>query len=256
MTAPLPTSNERRTPAHCATHGPYESRELWLGDRRLTAIGCPQCREAVRRQSDERAAARAAHRRVADVAEAWRLAGVPPRFTDATLEGYEATTPEQRKVLGLCQRYAREWPEMRRKGRCVVFLGLAGTGKTHLACAILRAAVEQGATGRYVTLGALLREIRASYHADATRTEEQIIRAYAWPDLLVLDEIGADRDTEFAKQVLFALMDARYQAFLPTLCVSNLPLPEFKAAVGDRVLDRLRDQGGRFAACDWGSYRR
>ena len=74
-------------------------------------------------------------------------------------------------------------------------------------------------------------------------------------DLLLIDELGAQGGTEFERQSLHQIIDTRYRNMRPTIVTSNLPSGKLSAYIGDRALDRLRENGGQAITFDWESSR-
>lgn len=111
--------------------------------------------------------------------------------------------------------------------------GACGTGKTHLACMVAREAMEKNLCAEYIQPGRLLRRVRGKTGAE----EQAEIDRLAGLDVLVLDDLGAEKDTEYAIQILYEVVDGRVMSYRNGLVItSNLPLPELARKLGD---DRL-----------------
>lgn len=254
----------------CATHGAYTAT-LWEMDPAPTPrhgrplpsylapfwSRCPTCDAAMQREADVRDAEIAG-----GVTERDRLArarraslGIPARFVDSTVEGWLAPLDAQRRVLDTVRTWLDRFDVALKDGRCLVFCGPSGTGKTRLAAAALRRVSDRGGTGRYVTAFELVAEVRDSYRRDADRTERQVVDAFVAVDLLVVDEVGRQLETAHEREQFFRVIDARYRELRPTLLVTNLSKGEFAAFVGDAIVDRLREGGGQVLAFDWASHR-
>jgi DNA replication protein DnaC len=74
-------------------------------------------------------------------------------------------------------------------------------------------------------------------------------------DLLILDEIGVQFGSETERNLLFDVLNERYEDCKPTLLLSNLPKQDVAKYLGERVMDRLREDGGRVVVFDWESHR-
>jgi DNA replication protein DnaC len=151
------------------------------------------------------------------------LAGVPTRFLAVDVESIDKST------LALCST----------EGRDGLFLhGPPGTGKTHLAIALLK---DHGRMewGSFVTVASLLMELRDSFRDKAERSEREIIEHYAKVQLLVLDDLGAEKTSEFALQSLYIIIDKRYSEMRSTIITSNLTVDEIAEKVGDRIASRI-----------------
>ena len=82
-----------------------------------------------------------------------------------------------------------------------------------------------------------------------------MVAGFIRPDLLILDEVGVQFGSETEKMILFEIINGRYEQLKPTIVISNLAdaLTDY---LGERVVDRLREGGGRMLIFDWPSYRR
>lgn len=239
----------------CEQHGPYAGTISYILGREFPSK-CPEC---LRIKSEEDAARQ---KQQDDMAKQLKLsqklggAAIPARFSDRSLESYQASTARQEKALGICRDYAEGFAEHRKSGRCLMLMGLPGTGKTHLACGIANYLIrETEFSAAYRTVGGMLIEIKASYDRNSERSEAQVMAALTLPSLLVLDEIGATKPSEFELATLFAVINSRYEQGKPTLIVSNLPPKELAGAIGERCVDRLREGGGIVVGFDWESKR-
>ncbi len=89
----------------------------------------------------------------------------------------------------------------------------------------------------------------------AVYDERDVISELAGADLLVIDEIGAQRGSEYEIGLLHEVIDKRYQLVLPTVIISNLLVDDLKGYIGERALDRLRQGGGKAVGFTWASAR-
>lgn len=179
--------------------------------------------------------------------------GIPRRYIEASFASYQAPTPGQAAALTACQQFSADWTG--RGG--MLLLGRCGTGKTHLACAILHAV---GAAGperwvlRYRTVMQALRTVKSTWRAASDESEADALRALIRPDVLVLDEIGVQFGTEAERLILTEMINERYNECRPTVLAGNLTLPELLGVIGERALDRVCDRG-QVVVFDWASYR-
>jgi DNA replication protein DnaC len=115
---------------------------------------------------------------------------------------------------------------------------------------MVRHALERGLSARYETVGRFIRQIKDGWSADRPLD----LTAYTQSDLLVLDEVGAGLSSDLDRSLFLDLIDRRYQDCRPTVCVSNLTLPEFSAYLGERVMAKILDDGLIVIGGDWDSY--
>lgn len=183
-------------------------------------------------------------------------AGIPRRFLARDFDGYHAETPEQRRALDACRRYADGFARVLEAGYSLVLAGSPGTGKTHLACTILAAVMRQGYTGLFVTISEALRLIRATYSPRSERTETEAFELLVSPDLLVFDEVGiAIGDAEKRRALLFDVLNSRYANQRPTVLIGNLDAAGMRAYLGERIMDRILESGSALIPFTWASYR-
>jgi DNA replication protein DnaC len=169
---------------------------------------------------------------------------VPARFSDRTLNNYRPQTKEQREVLRVVRKYLDNFEDRFAAGSGLVLCGRPGTGKTHLACAIVQAVCETGRIAQYTTAIKALRDIKSTWRRDADESEEEALLRYIEPDLLVIDELGVQFGTDAERMLLFSIVNGRYENMEPTILVSNLTVAELSDCIGERVIDRMREGGG------------
>lgn len=236
----------------CKTHGAYDSlchlHGVWLG--------CPACEQAEKLAAEQKKAADLAQERAA----AWQArigrAGIPDRFLDRSLKNFVASTREQRVALAFATSYAEQFEEVRRTGRSAIFIGMPGTGKTHLACGIGMHVIEHfGADVLFITVQRAIRSVKDTWTKGAAQSESEAVATLVGPDLLVLDEVGVQNGTDFERNTLFDVINERYERRKPTLYLSNLPKDELTTYLGARVMDRVREDGGLVVPFTWESHR-
>lgn len=240
-------------PAVCEKHGTFESK-CFIG---AIWSKCPAC-TAVRDQIEkDEAELRDREKRRA----AWHVklgrSGIPDRFQSRTLESFVAETDAQMFALSFAKNYANDFEQVLETGRSALFIGLPGTGKTHLAAGIaMQVMREQNRTVLFTTVMRAVRRVKDSWTKGSAESEGQAISLLSAPDLLILDEVGVQFGSEFEKITLFDVLNERYEKRRPTILMSNLNVDEITAFLGDRVVDRIREDGGKVVRFTWESYRK
>lgn len=232
---------------NCAAHGTYESKGAKVIGN-VVWSSCPKCdaESAERERRDE------FNRRMASKLE---KAGVPKRFVDKDFSNYRVDEPGQTRALMTCKAYAKDFGTQKIDGRCLVLVGTAGTGKTHLAMAIVKEVSRQGFSAKYTTVHECIESIRATWRSDSTESEGAVVKRLAEVDLLVLDEVGVQYGKESEQIEMFKILNKRYNAVLPTVVISNVTVEEVKGYLGERVYDRLRENEGKVVEFKWDSER-
>ena len=238
-------------PDSCEQHGAFESRNF-LG--RIWSK-CPACNAEAEAASKikEEAEARAAK------VERWQRqigdSGIPERFHTRSLNTFKAENDGQRHALSFSTAFADSFGQGPKTGRGAIFIGMPGTGKTHLAVGIGMHLMRQGRPVLFSTVMRAIRRIKDTWSRGAEESESQAVAALVFPDLLILDEVGVQFGTETEKNLLFDVLNERYEKRKSTLLLSNLPLNEVRAYLGERVFDRMREDGGDVVTFGWESQR-
>lgn len=236
----------------CESHGAFESVN-YLG--RIWSK-CPACAAQAAEQARQKEAAQDRINRKAAWEQRIGDACIPERFADRTLNNFIASTPEQLSALAFATAYADGFADVMKTGRCAIFVGNVGTGKTHLAAGIaLRLLRRDGRPVLFTTVMRAIRSIKDTWSSASTKTEAQAVAALVYPDLLILDEVGVQFGSETEKLILFDVLNERYEKRKPTLLLSNLDVEGVKAFLGERIFDRMREDGGDSIPFDWESYR-
>lgn len=241
--------------ARCETHGDYIARITKHSDQ---ATGCPVCADEARAEREALEAAEE-RKRTSRARLEKRLGAsmIPPRFAGKDFASYRAANKGQASALAVCKQYAEQFRANYEDGRCLLLVGHVGTGKTHLASAICEFVIrELNAMAVYRTLYSLMQYVKGAFDNASSYTEAQAYESLTQPHLLVIDEIGATKQTEFEQATLFNVINGRYEQQKPTVIISNLMPAELERALGDRVMDRLRENGGICLVFDWDSARR
>lgn len=157
------------------------------------------------------------------------------KFSERTFDSFE-TKPKNAEAYWACKEYAENLTRHTKNG--LLLAGPVGTGKTHLAAAILKAAFGRGIPAAMVPVPKLLMEMRQAIHTnEAKPLAEKVQNRF----FLVLDDLGAERVTEWTQEALYLLINDRYEAELPTVVTTNCTPEQLAGQIGDRSVDRLRE---------------
>jgi DNA replication protein DnaC len=185
---------------------------------------------------------------------------IPPRYARCTLENF-LIYPNERLTAALAQarKFVEAFPAVQ-KGLCLI--GPPGIGKTHIAAAVLRQLVtEKHVRGLFYDVRDLLRVIRSTYNPVVRTAEMDIIRPVMNAELLVLDDLGAEKPSEWVEETMNLIVNTRYNERRPTIFTTNyvnvpdeMEVDSLKARVGFRMHSRLLEMC-EFLEYDGGDYR-
>lgn len=176
-------------------------------------------------------------------------AGIPERYAVCTLDGFRTARADSPDIPSgpllkahvRARRYVDRFPEHRELG--LLFTGPPGVGKTHLAVAILSDVVRRyGVRGRFVDFTSLVHEIQTTFDPGSQTSKAAILDPVMEADVLVLDELGAQKPTEWVQNVLYLIINTRYTERRPTLFTTNYRVPQERPAA--RETARGAESGG------------
>jgi DNA replication protein DnaC len=239
--------------------GCMKHREMFTSYNTASGVwsGCPKCadeRDAEVRELSRKISKELSERsRIADWLEKMERCGIPERFRDRSLESFVAKNNGQKQALDFSVDFAKTIDE--RPGRCAIFVGKPGTGKTHLAVGIGLELLKRRVGVSFITAIRALRRIKDTWSKNAVETESEAVESLVWPQLLILDEVGVQFGSDAEKILLFDVMNERYEKRKSTIILSNLSVDEIKGYLGERIFDRMREDGGECVVFDWESHR-
>lgn len=120
----------------------------------------------------------------------------------------------------------------------LMFTGLKGTGKTHLAAAIANRLMAEGVPVIFATMIDLLDKIKESFDRSSTTSEDAVLNLYKTADLLIIDDIGKEQPTEWALAKMYQIINARYEDYKPIIITSNYSPEELTERMTPRGGDR------------------
>jgi DNA replication protein DnaC len=155
-------------------------------------------------------------------------------FDRPPLPEIATTAPDQVQEV---RRYVRNISEHLDQGRGMWFWGDVGTGKTTLAMIISKAAIDAGRSVAIYSLPRLLNLLRESLQADGGLTD--LLDRLSLVDLLHIDDLGAENQTDWVLEQLYSIVNSRYEAQRAIVATTNLQPEALSERLGDRTVSRL-----------------
>lgn len=180
--------------------------------------------------------------------------GVSKRNLLKTFDSYHAATPEQAKAKASFKEFADSVCNGLTTSNLIA-CGSVGVGKTHLASSATNQIVRKGKDCRVIKIIDLIRQFKDTWDKSNDATEKGFLDHYTKIPALIIDEVGVQFGSDTEKMIVFDIIDGRYNNMLPTVLISNLAIDGVKELIGDRAIDRMREDGGNVVAMKWDSYR-
>lgn len=175
--------------------------------------------------------------------KAMDLSRIPPRYLPCDFDSYNPQSFLQGKAKNSAFDFAADYPQLDEdfpEGG-LLLSGPSGTGKTHLAVSILKTLVKKGIGCLFVDFHDLLTEIRTSYDELSQTSELQILRPVLTTEVLLMDDLGSQRMTEWMMDTVFHIINLRYQQKKTLIATTNLvmELSPVRGSAGETLRDRL-----------------
>ena len=216
---------------NCRTPKEFDAPKLGI-----VPIRC-QC---VKEAEEKAEAQRAERQRQERIADRLKESGIPAKYIGQTLQNIDKTG-EISGFVEVCQNYLDNWIENKAKGKGLFFYGTVGTGKTMLACIIGQDLIKIGYAVKFLSVYDILRRPQGFAYAEANEDFDEMIKKV---HLLIIDDLGVERTTPYAKEQVTAVLDMRYGSGLPMIVTSNLSNAELsnpKDMADARIKSRITE---------------
>jgi DNA replication protein DnaC len=179
------------------------------------------------------------HREFLDMVAKNRSIGLPdPELRKHTFENDLGYNPKQ---IDMAKKYVQHWEEFQNTSTGLILWGNVGTGKSFIAGCIANALLDKGVPVIMTNFARLLNKLTDMYAGD----RNEYIDSFKRYPLMIIDDLGIERNSEFAREQVFSIIDSRYRSQLPMIVTTNLSLKKLKnpedmarARIYERVLER------------------
>lgn len=148
--------------------------------------------------------------------------------------------PGTEKAYKMAKDYVENFGIYKREGKGLLLSSIPGTGKTHLCGAITNELLKNLTSVIFVVVPELLQHIRNTY-GKGTETEAQIMYGLSECDLLILDDIGAEKKSDWTMEKLFTVIDSRYRNNQPIIFTTNCDSDDLEERIGERTFSRIME---------------
>ena len=162
-------------------------------------------------------------------------------FPDSDMQNWSFANDDlsNERITRALKNYSDNFEELRKEGKGLLLYGNCGTGKTFAACEVANALIDRGYPVLVTNFARILNTLQGSFE------KQDYIDSLNRFQLLVIDDLGIERDTAFAKEQVYNIIDSRYRALLPVIITTNLSIEKIKSPddmensrIYDRVLER------------------
>lgn len=216
-------------------HQPKERRLELLGREHIVGVLC-ECERAKREEEEEVSRKHQAEMAFWEKMTDLRKDNIcDPTYETVTLANDDGTN---QKVSNFCRKYIDRWPQMLENNIGILFHGPVGTGKSFFACAIANELLQKHVPTTITSFPRLLNLLQDS------NNRQWLLDCLGNYKLVVIDDLGVERETSYAAEQIFAVIDARSRAKLPTIITTNLTKQEMENQPSmqyRRIFDRVRE---------------
>ena len=235
-----------------------ECGKVYDGFESLRESICNECEEAKREKGKDK------QNKIFVLDTTHRI--FPKRFKDCSFDNYVIKNDDQQKAFNKVCEYIKN-SDIKKSGNNLILSGSIGTGKTHLAIAAIRYTIEHGEKidheldyskyanpyyFKYCTIAEIITDARFAMSYGGNKSSITQYYNYKW---LVIDEIGRQTGSDNEQNILFEVLNKRYNNILPTILITNETGDSLKKYLGTALIDRMIETGSVFVNMEWVSYR-
>lgn len=223
---------------------PFENRVSFYANP-YTCI-CPKAQKAEERHREEmrqefirKQQEREAAEKMERIRQLFKISSLPARFSDRTFDNFERNNNNEH-AFRTAYEYADHFGVYQGEG--LLFSGQVGTGKTHLAAAIAIHLLNGQIPVIFGTVTTLLGRLKQTYSKESAETEREILDALTTANLLILDDIGKEKPTTWVQQMLYEVVNTRYENRKSLVVTTNCDMKDLETRmpdVGPAIVSRL-----------------
>jgi len=208
----------------------------FAGIKKTVQPACP-CEAEALRVADEKSAKFQEQRKLREM---FSISDLGEKFESAAFSQFKPVEGTE-NAYKLSKRFVNEFGTELWKGVALMLWGNAGNGKSLLAASVANELEGKGKTVVFISMPNLLQKIRNTFNNNNKESEDEIMKALHTCDLLIIDDIGTEKVTDWVEDVIYRIVDGRYTRKKPIFVTSNLNPDDLGAKIGPRSMDRLTE---------------
>lgn len=216
---------------HCGVCG--EAKQAYLSKDTFWGKVCrPRMCRCERENQDREMKQRLEKEHMQKVKELRRSCFQYSNYADATFQNSKV----ENKQSAFCQEYVKDWKQMKAKNIGMLFWGDVGNGKTYFAACVANALIEQEVSVRMLNFSHILNS--------GFETRNELLEDICRCSLLIIDDFGSERETDYGLEMIHSVLDARYNCGKPMIVTTNLPLQTINNptdVMHKKIYDRLKN---------------
>lgn len=177
--------------------------------------------------------------------KAMSLSCLPKRHLNKGIDAFIAQTDKQKEVFAEAL-----WMLDNLNFTGAILIGNTGTGKTQLATSLAIEFMKKGINCLYTTVLDIMLKIKRSWKDKSDLCEDEVIDRYSSKNILIIDEVGVQFESETERLYITKIIDNRYNNLLPTILIGNVTIKELNNIIGDRAIRRIKENG-KILIFDW-----
>ena len=240
----------------CSKHGYTDHSIIQLHNKRIEmCLICQKERQNEAQDNERRKLEAEQQAKIKSVQERIEASGIGKRYFNASFDNYQTSNEQQEAAVRKLKSFAERFDKALDLGYGFMLLGSHGTGKNHLASAVIRHVITNGHSAKLTTVTKMIRDIRESWRKESGLLESKVIQKFVDYDLLVIDEVGVQYGTDSERISVSEVINDRYSNEKPTILISNLDEQGVTETLGLRIVERMRHNGS-IIPFEWESYRK
>lgn len=214
--------------------GPIQKVVVLFGKERIVPIVC----SCTKQEMEEKQQLEINNEKQERLKRLFTSSLIDKKFITETFENWDFNKGSK-QMYNIGEKYCKNFNKAKEEGLGLLLHGTPGNGKTYLSNCIANKLLNSYVPVISVSINALLQRIQRTYNSWGKEAEDGILQSLANADLLVIDDLGSENDTDWSRSRVYNIIDSRYRNGLPLIVSTNKSIKELKDIYHERTIDRL-----------------